>query len=105
MEKIIGREIEQKQLKNIIESNDAELLAIYGRRRIGKTYLIRNAYEKQLIFELSGVHNATLNQQLEVFGNAMSRATGFPIASPRNWSQAFTLLIDYIKPLIKKEKK
>ena len=105
MEKIIGREIEQKQLKNIIESNDAELLAIYGRRRIGKTYLIRNAYEKQLIFELSGVHNATLSQQLEVFGNAMSRATGFPIASPRNWSQAFTLLIDYIKPLIKKEKK
>ncbi|MBT9483810.1 ATP-binding protein [Sediminibacterium sp.] len=105
MEKIIGREIEQKQLKNIIESNDAELLAIYGRRRIGKTYLIRNAYEKQLIFELSGVHNATLNQQLEVFGNAMSRATGFPIASPRNWSQAFTLLVEYIKPLIKKEKK
>jgi AAA+ ATPase superfamily predicted ATPase len=105
MEKIIGREIEQKQLKNIIESNDAELLAIYGRRRIGKTYLIRNAYEKQLIFELSGVHNATLNQQLEVFGNAMSRATGFPIASPRNWSQAFMLLIEYIKPLIKNEKK
>lgn len=105
MEKIIGREIEQKQLKNIIESNDAELLAIYGRRRIGKTYLIRNAYEKQLIFELSGVHNATLKQQLELFGNAMSRATGFPIASPSNWSQAFTLLIEYIKPLIKKEKK
>lgn len=105
MEKIIGREIEQKQLKNIIESNDAELLAIYGRRRIGKTYLIRNAYEKQLIFELSGVHNATLKQQLELFANAMSRATGFPIASPRNWSQAFILLIDYLKPLIKKEKK
>lgn len=105
MEKIVGRELEQKQLKKIIESSDPELLAIYGRRRIGKTYLIRNAYEKQLLFELSGVHNATLNQQLEVFGNAMSRATGFPITTPSNWTQAFTLLIEYIKPLIKNEKK
>jgi AAA+ ATPase superfamily predicted ATPase len=44
MEKIIGRKIEQSLLENIIESEEAELLAVYGRRRIGKTYLVRNAY-------------------------------------------------------------
>ncbi len=105
MEKIIGREIEQRQLKNIIASQEAELLAIYGRRRIGKTYLIRNAYERQLIFEFSGVHHATLHQQLELFSDTMSKATGFPITTTTSWTHAFTLLIEYIKPLLKKEKK
>lgn len=105
MEKIIGRKFEQTQLKNIIESQEAELLAVYGRRRIGKTYLIRNAFEKQLEFEFSGVHNATLYQQLEIFGIAMSKATGFPITTPTSWTHAFTLLTEYLKPLIKKEKK
>jgi predicted AAA+ superfamily ATPase len=105
MEKIIGRKIEQSLLENIIESEEAELLAVYGRRRIGKTYLVRNAYEKKLIFEFSGVHNATLQQQLEIFGIAMSKATGFPIATPASWTQAFSILNEYVKPLIKKEKK
>ena len=50
MDKIIGRKSELGQLSKILESQEAELLAIYGRRRIGKTYLIRNAYQKQLIF-------------------------------------------------------
>lgn len=105
MEKIIGRKVEQTQLKNIIESHEVELLAVYGRRRIGKTYLVRNAYEKQLVFEFSGVHNATLYQQLDAFGIAMSKATGFPITTPTSWTYAFTLLTEYLKPLIKKEKK
>jgi len=105
MEKIIGRKIEQSLLENIIESEEAELLAVYGRRRIGKTYLVRNAYEKKLIFEFSGVHNATLYQQLEIFGIVMTKATGFPIAAPQSWTQAFSILTKYVKPLIKKEKK
>jgi AAA+ ATPase superfamily predicted ATPase len=105
MEKIIGRKIEQTQLKNIIQSQEAELLAVYGRRRIGKTYLVRNTYEKQLVFEFSGVHNASLYQQLEVFGSVMSKVTGFPITAPTSWTQAFTLLTEYVKPLLKKEKK
>lgn len=105
MEQIIGRKVEQNLLKTIIQSGDAELLAIYGRRRIGKTYLIRNAYSNQLIFEFSGVHNATLNQQLKIFSNTFSKAVGYPIKTPENWIQAFSLLVEYIKPLIKKDKK
>ena len=105
MDKIIGRKSELGQLSKILESQEAELLAIYGRRRIGKTYLIRNAYQKQLIFEFSGVHNATLHQQFEVFSIALSKATGFPISSPTSWNQAFQMLIDYSKPLMKKQKK
>jgi AAA+ ATPase superfamily predicted ATPase len=54
MERIIGRIPELKQLQQLLESPDAELLAIYGRRRVGKTFLDRNAYEKQMIFGISG---------------------------------------------------
>ena len=104
MEAIIGRISEQKQLAHLLESPDAELLALYGRRRVGKTYLIRNAFEKQLIFEYSGVHNASFRKQLELFGQAMSNATGFLLASPVSWSQAFNQLVALLEPKIKKHK-
>ena len=58
MEKIIGRENELALLSKIIKSDEAELLALYGRRRVGKTFLIRNAFQKQLIFEFSGIHHS-----------------------------------------------
>ena len=84
MEKIIGREGELALLSKIIKSEEAELLAVYGRRRVGKTFLIRNAFQKQLVFEFSGIHHATLFQQLENFSDTLSRSLGnLPLAKPR----------------------
>lgn len=104
---VIGRTEEKKLLLDIVNSTDPELVAMYGRRRVGKTFLIRNFLEKQLIFEFSGIHNASLNQQLENFTLAMTKATGskIPLAKPKNWQEAFKLLTDYITPLINKQKK
>lgn len=47
---IIGREDERTILQRLLISKQAELLAIYGRRRVGKTYLIRNYYSRNLVF-------------------------------------------------------
>ncbi|HEV8083702.1 MAG TPA: ATP-binding protein [Chitinophagaceae bacterium] len=105
MEKIIGRETEQIQLKKILQSKDAELVAIYGRRRVGKTFLIRNFFDKELLFELSGIHNATLDQQLENFTMALSKSVGFNLARPSSWLQAFNMLENFLTPSIKKQKK
>lgn len=104
---IIGRAAEKELLLDIIKSTDPELVAVYGRRRVGKTFLIRNMLEKQLAFEYSGVHNATLTQQLESFIQAMTLATKSPVAlaKPSNWGEAFKILTDYITPLIKKQKR
>lgn len=104
---VIGRSDEKKILLDIIHSAEPELVAVYGRRRVGKTFLIRNFLEKQLIFEFSGIHHASLNQQLENFSLAMNKAIGtkMPLAKPKNWQEAFRLLTDYITPRIKKEKK
>ena len=105
MEKIIGREVEKAILLEILEYKDAELIAVYGRRRVGKTFLIRNSFEKQLLFEFSGIHNASLEQQLENFSNVLSKAAGLGIARPRSWLQAFGMLTDYLTPLIKRQRK
>ena len=49
MEKIIGRETEIELLTDALASPRAELVAVYGRRRVGKTYLIRALYEKNIL--------------------------------------------------------
>ncbi|MBE7170125.1 MAG: AAA family ATPase [Williamsia sp.] len=105
MEKIIGRETEKAYLLEILKSPDPELVAVYGRRRVGKTFLIRNSFEKQLLFEISGIHNASLNQQLENFSEALSLATGLTIAKLDSWMQAFRMLTDYLTPLVKRQQK
>lgn len=61
METIIGRATEKKLLLDIEKSGDAELVAIYGRRRVGKTFLVRNGFSRELAFEFSGIHHATLD--------------------------------------------
>ncbi|MEO7047103.1 MAG: ATP-binding protein, partial [Ferruginibacter sp.] len=105
--KVTGRLAEQKLLAAIMLSSEAELMAVYGRRRVGKTFLIRNILEKEIIFEYSGIHNATLDQQLENFATALTTATksAVPLASPKSWAEAFKSLISYTNPQIKKQKK
>lgn len=106
MENVIGRTEEKALIKRIENSGEPELLAVYGRRRIGKTYLIRNGFSQGLAFEFSGTHNATLNQELESFSLALTNASGgIQLAKPASWIQAFQMLIQYLTPLIKKERK
>lgn len=106
MEKIIGREEEKLMLKHIEKSKEAELVAVYGRRRVGKTFLIRNGFSRPLSFEMSGIHHADLQQQLENFSNALTQAagTGLPVAKPDSWTQAFQLLENFLTPLVKKQR-
>ncbi len=106
MEKIIGREIEKSVLSQIEKSGEPELVAVYGRRRVGKTFLIRNTFVKQLTFEFSGIHNASFDQQLENFSYTLAKVTGraFP-EKFTSWIQAFKMLEDYLEPVIKNQRK
>lgn len=102
---VIGREEEKKLLEELLYSGEAELIAIYGRRRVGKTYLIRNFYQKYLAFEFTGVHEASLRNQLQNFSLALQQAMNSPIppAPPGNWIQAFQFLISFLQTKIDKE--
>lgn len=102
---VIGRLEEISLLRKIERSGDAELVAVYGRRRVGKTYLIRNGFSRPLDFEFSGSHHATLKQHLESFSMALGKTMGnIPLAVPSNWLQAFDMLENYFAPLIKKRR-
>ncbi|WDF76118.1 ATP-binding protein [Mucilaginibacter sp. KACC 22773] len=106
MKEIIGRVIEKQLLEQTLKSDEAELIAMYGRRRVGKTYLIRKTFQKQLIFEFSGVHNAPLKEQLTNFRNTIAPLLKLSaqIAIPLNWTEAFLVLKNYAEPLLKKNK-
>jgi hypothetical protein len=106
MEAIIGRDEEKAVLQSVLESREAELVAIYGRRRVGKTFLIRNFFAKEIIFEFSGIHHATLEEQLAGFSETLTAAMKTPaLESPSTWRQAFRMLETWLAPLIKKQKK
>lgn len=94
-----GRSVERSILAEAIESREAELIAVTGRRRVGKTYLVRTACQKHLVFELSGVHNAALHVQLENFSTELKRIskTGAHLTAPRSWQQAFAQLRQHLE--------
>jgi len=97
MEKnIIGRREEIDRLKRYMGSSCSEFVAIYGRRRIGKTFLVRELFEEQFTFRVTGKENASTADQLENFGFALGRFFGCT-DMPGDWSQAFRMLSAYIE--------
>ncbi|QEH39717.1 ATP-binding protein [Chitinophaga sp. XS-30] len=102
-ETIIGRDAEKKMLKEMLSSKEAELIAILGRRRVGKTFLVRNYYQKYLVFECTGIHEARMSEQLFNFTRSLQQAMQSPIppATPDSWVQAFTFLSDFLATRLK----
>jgi len=98
MKDIVGRIAEQEILAQKLETGKPELIAIYGRRRVGKTYLVRTFYKDLLSFEMTGIHNASLKDQLKNFSLSLGRAikSAAPPAIPADWIQAFDELDRYL---------
>jgi AAA+ ATPase superfamily predicted ATPase len=107
MKNIVGRTEEQVTLARALKSEEAELIAVFGRRRVGKTYLVREYYSDQLIFNFSGVHDELLQIQLTNFRNTLiyARKLTTTIEVPVNWTQAFFELRNFAEPLLKKSKR
>ncbi|HXB09421.1 MAG TPA: ATP-binding protein [Puia sp.] len=106
MEGLIGRTWEQEQLREVLQSREASFVAIYGRRRVGKTFLVKEFFKHEFLIEYAGIHNATYRQQLEAFAEMMTRLSreNHPLAMPGSWMEAFRLLQNYMTPRLAKEK-
>lgn len=91
---MIGRTNEIQILKSLLVSNKAEFLAIYGRRRVGKTYLIKNTYINHIAFEFTGIQNATLKNQLFKFSAKIeAHFSNIKLNNAlTSWFEAFQLL-------------
>ena len=98
-ELIIGREAEQQQLQNAYESNESQLVIIYGRRRIGKTFLINHVFKDKFDFKLTGSFKEEKEKQLHNFFVELKRHIQVKESEPKNWTEAFEMLRDYIESL------
>lgn len=85
-------------------SEESQFIAVYGRRRVGKTYLIRQTYGGLFTFEHSGLANGDRKEQIHAFTASIRRAGLTVKADPANWLDAFELLKDLIHISRKKRK-
>lgn len=94
---MIGRKREQQILDTCLQSPRPEFLAVYGRRRIGKTYLIREYFHDRFAFYATGVHGEKTRQQLKAFRDSLSRYSGKDQKIPADWFEAFARLREILE--------
>ena len=105
---IIGREKEKTILENVYKSKKAELVAVFGRRRVGKTFLVREFFssKKCVFLQATGVQGDSMKKQLKKFVESVSEAffDSVPIESPDSWGDTFNLLQTQIQKIKTKKK-
>lgn len=93
-----GRNAEVKRLRNYLKGSESELLSVIGRRRVGKTFLVKKVYEKEMVFHMTGIRDASKSDQLENFSHAVQKWFKLPdLQTPKNWLDAFHLLAELIE--------
>src|SRR5574338_1642924 len=97
----IGREEEVNILKEALHSEQSEMVAVTGRRRVGKTYMIRHVLEGSCSFEMTGMQSADTATQLNNFAEKMSGYLNIsmPLKAPANWQEAFSQLKTYLSQI------
>ena len=94
---IIGRKEEQQILHSAAQSENSEFVAVYGRRRVGKTYLIRETFGYKFTFQHTGLAKGNTKEQLFSFAISLRDAGCDDCPIPKSWLEAFSLLSTYLK--------
>lgn len=97
--KIVGRKQEISKLQELYNSGKPEFVAIYGRRRVGKTFLVREMFEKEFVFDLAGLARSDLKKQLLNFHFSIKKVTAQDFVLPSSWIEAFEQLIALLENL------
>lgn len=96
MSQLIGREDEQSLLQKYIDSDRSEFIAIYGRRRVGKTFLVTETFGNRLDFDMTGVIDGNKDDQMVSF-NLSLKESGYEGKRVSNWYDAFEALKEVVK--------
>lgn len=98
MDKLIGREREWLVLDEAFHSSRSELILLRGRRRVGKTFLVRSYFQDYYTFHFVGRYNKSKKEQLEAFRYELGRACGNPDLNDFTcWKDAFRALESYLE--------
>jgi AAA+ ATPase superfamily predicted ATPase len=101
---LIGREKQQQELLDLLRSKESQFCAIYGRRRVGKTFLVKQTFEGQFAFVHTGLNDATKEEQLWEFRESLRSAGMKHCRLPKTWFEAFHLLEQHLSTLPQKKK-
>lgn len=108
---LIGRKQEIETLEKMYLSDSSEFLALYGRRRVGKTVLIRSLLnaktEDAFTFDITGAKNAPMKEQIQHFTIQLGKAFyhGARLQDSKNWDDAFAQLTKAIEDQVPQHKK
>ena len=97
---LVGRHEEKRILAQVAEASQPQMLAVYGRRRVGKTYLVRNHFSNHELFvEITGKKGANMAGQIRGFTDSVSRAIfgGVPLKPASNWRDALELITKHLE--------
>ncbi|MEM1215734.1 MAG: ATP-binding protein, partial [Bacteroidota bacterium] len=98
VETFVGRTLEKERLREAAGGPQSAFVAVYGRRRVGKTMLIRHVFNNDFTFQATAVANVDKQQQLINFTTALRRYDGREeLVVPTTWFAAFQQLIDYLE--------
>ncbi len=101
---LIGRIKEKEILLSLLESEQSEFVAVYGRRRVGKTYLVRETFNYKFAFQHTGQLDTPMSEQLSEFRESLYAVGMKKCAMPRTWSAAFRLLQNHLETCPKGKK-
>lgn len=93
---MIGRKQEIELLEQAYHSNRSEFIAIYGRRRVGKTFLVRQLFADKFAFTYSGMPNVSTKVQLYNFYRELQAQGCKAHSAPKNWTDAFFMLRELV---------
>jgi AAA+ ATPase superfamily predicted ATPase len=88
--KIIGRDEQKEQLSTFRESKKPEFVIVYGRRRVGKTFLIKEFFHNEFAFYHTGLANSNMKKQLHNFSQSLNLYGKMAYPKINNWSDAFS---------------
>ena len=103
-DELIGRTEETARLDLCMREERPQLIIVYGRRRVGKTYLINKYFNGRFDFKITGIYNAKKEVQLQNFVAELNRQSKADYAIPKDWFRAFELLRVYLTSLPESEK-
>ncbi len=103
--KLIGRVEECERLDDCMSDHSAQLVIVYGRRRVGKTFLVNEYFDNRFAFKITGAYNQDRSFQLRNFSAELKRKSGRDWSRPKDWVEAFECLREYLEalPLDKKQ--
>ncbi len=101
---IVGRKLETEKLLGLLDKDESQFCAVYGRRRVGKTFLIRETFNRNFAFQHTGLANSDMEDQLDEFRASLKKYGLKDCNSLKNWREAFHKLAELLEQSTDKKK-